>query len=151
MDIGNMEPVHVNEIQGVWLYLKQIDFSEPWFTGLGIFHLTCFMITASTRNSSMLQCLHFMVLLLLVFFAEMINEWAANNWKLFARQQYFDSNGLFISVVFSTPVLINCLVIVVLWLKDMSFMMSETRLLRMTRKEDANAKKQGAEESKKDQ
>ncbi|XP_033727595.1 transmembrane protein 18-like [Pecten maximus] len=150
MDIGNMEPVKANEIQGIWSYLKQIDFNEPWFTALGIFHVTCFMITASTRNNTMLQCLHFMIMLLLVFFAETLNEWAANNWKLFARQQYFDSNGLFISVIFSTPVLINCLVILVIWLKDMSFIMSETRLLKMSRKEDAMTRKQDQKESKKD-
>ena len=33
--------------------------------------------------------------------------------RKFTRQQYFDSSGLFISIVFSVPILINCLVIVV--------------------------------------
>ena len=33
--------------------------------------------------------------------------------RKFTRQQYFDSSGLFISIVFSVPILMNCLVIVV--------------------------------------
>ena len=33
--------------------------------------------------------------------------------RFFASEQYFDSPGLFISVVFSTPMLFNCLIIIV--------------------------------------
>lgn len=49
----------------------------------------------------------------LVYFSETINEYAAFNWKMFSRQQYFDSKGLFISVVFSVPILLNCMLMVV--------------------------------------
>lgn len=31
----------------------------------------------------------------------------------FSRQQYFDSHGLFITIMFSTPILINCIVMLV--------------------------------------
>lgn len=50
---------------------------------------------------------------LLVYFSESINKLASTNWKIFSRQQYFDSNGLFISVVFSIPILFNCMLMVV--------------------------------------
>jgi len=33
--------------------------------------------------------------------------------RLFSSQQYFDDKGMFISLLLSTPVLINCFVIVV--------------------------------------
>lgn len=49
----------------------------------------------------------------MVYFSESINELAASNWSSFSRQQYFDSQGFFISVVFSVPILLNCMVLVV--------------------------------------
>ena len=49
----------------------------------------------------------------LCFGSEKINELGAKNWRVFAMEQYFDSNGLFISVVFSTPIILNCTIIVV--------------------------------------
>jgi transmembrane protein 18 len=48
-------------------------------------------------------------LVLLVYFSEFLNEIAAKNWMLYSTQQYFDSNGMFISLIFSTPILLNCL------------------------------------------
>jgi len=50
--------------------------------------------------------------------SEKINEYAAQNWRLFAREQYFDSNGLFISIMFSTPIILNTSIIVAFWLHE---------------------------------
>lgn len=50
---------------------------------------------------------------LLVYFTETINELAAQHWQSFSKQQYFDSNGLFISTVFSIPILLNCMLMIV--------------------------------------
>jgi hypothetical protein len=33
--------------------------------------------------------------------------------SFFSRQQYFDSQGMFISLVFSVPILLNCMIMVV--------------------------------------
>lgn len=70
----------------------------------------------------------------LCFASEYLNEWAANNYKwvytcvscsakcglyvvpacrLFSEEQYFDSSGFFIFVIFAVPVVFNCLLIVV--------------------------------------
>lgn len=49
----------------------------------------------------------------MAYFSANINELAARNWQLFSRQQYFDSDGFFISVVFSMPILLNCMLILV--------------------------------------
>ena len=38
--------------------------------------------------------------------------------RKFSRQQYFDSSGLFISIVFAGPIVSNCLLIVVSILDD---------------------------------
>lgn len=49
----------------------------------------------------------------LIYFSEYFNEVAARNWQSFSRQQYFDSNGLFISTVFCIPMLLNCMILIV--------------------------------------
>ncbi|KAK7461547.1 hypothetical protein BaRGS_00038693 [Batillaria attramentaria] len=112
-----MQFVRTDEITGLWSYLQSIDWSEPWFLGLGAFHLTCMSVTYFTRRNTTLQCVAFAFFLVMVACSEYINEFASNHWRSFARQQYFDSSGLFISVVLSMPLLVNCLVIIVMWLK----------------------------------
>lgn len=123
-------PVKINEISGLWNYFASIDWSEPWFTGLGMFHILCALLTILSRKTGVFQAVYFGILVLLVLCAEQINTWAAANWQLFAKQQYFDSNGLFISVVFSVPCLINCLVIVVCWLFDVGILISHVKQLK---------------------
>lgn len=123
-------PIKINEISGLWNFLASIDWSEPWFTGLGMFHILCALLTILSRKTGLFQAVYFGILMLLVLLAEQINTWAAANWKLFTKQQYFDSNGLFISVVFSVPLLINCLIIVVCWLFDVGVLITQVKQLK---------------------
>lgn len=60
-----------------------------------------------TRNYTNFQIFLFIILLSAAYCSESINEFAAAKWKSFSKQQYFDSNGLFISTVFSIPILLN--------------------------------------------
>ncbi|KAH9509869.1 Transmembrane protein 18 [Bulinus truncatus] len=108
-----MEPIKTTQITGLWSYLETVDWSEPWFSVLLGFHILTFLVTYITRKYQMIQAGHFFILLMLVYFAESFNEIAANNWKLFSKQQYFDSKGMFISLVWSAPLLLNSLIIVV--------------------------------------
>jgi hypothetical protein len=49
----------------------------------------------------------------LVSLAEPLNTFASRHWHLFASQNYFDRHGVFVSVVYSGPLLLVALVIVV--------------------------------------
>jgi ABC-type antimicrobial peptide transport system permease subunit len=60
-----------------------------------------------------------------VFAAELINNLGRESWETFAGQNYFDSRGLFITVVLSTPLLITALFILVNILLIMVAMMIE--------------------------
>lgn len=130
---GPVKPIKINEIQGLWAFLTSIDWSEPWFSGLVVFHVICAILTVLSRKKGMVQAVYFGVLMVVVLCAEFVNEWAAANWNLFARQQYFDSNGLFISVVFSMPLLMNCLVLVVFWLWDVGMLISNLKQIKIRR------------------
>ncbi|XP_074656988.1 transmembrane protein 18-like [Tubulanus polymorphus] len=138
-------PVGVGEITGLWTFLKSIDWlEERWLQGLVLFHILCSVTLILGRNYTLIQIIIFVVLLLLVFLSENINEWAAHNYKSFSSQQYFDSDGLFISVVFSLPALLNCFFIVMFWFIDTGKMMVKVKRakVRQTHRSSAGDSKQ---------
>ncbi len=51
--------------------------------------------------------------MLLCYFAETLNTLAREHWELFSTQQYFDKTGVFTSLVFSAPLILIALVILV--------------------------------------
>ncbi|XP_039314079.1 transmembrane protein 18 isoform X1 [Solenopsis invicta] len=113
-----------DSIDGIWPFLQSIDWRDPWLAALLTFHVAVTMTALMTRNHANFQIILFLVLLLLVYFSESINEVAATNWMIFSRQQYFDSQGMFISIVFSVPILINCMIMVASWLYQSSQLMT---------------------------
>ncbi|KAK7788491.1 hypothetical protein R5R35_011933 [Gryllus longicercus] len=119
--------IAVDEIDGIWTFIQSIDWHDPWLMGLVLFHVTITLMTLLTRNHSNFQVLLFFSLLLLVYFSESINEIAANNWSLFSNQQYFDTKGMFISLVFSVPILLNCMIMVANWLWQSSQLMTKLK------------------------
>lgn len=48
-----------------------------------------------------------------MYLAERFNRVLAANWKSFAGQNYFDTNGLFLSVLWSGPLLFISIIILV--------------------------------------
>ncbi|CAL5417299.1 unnamed protein product [Camellia sinensis] len=48
-----------------------------------------------------------------VYFAETLNSSLRDNWKSFAGQNYFDPQGLFLSVLWSGPLLVIAIIILV--------------------------------------
>ncbi|KAK9687071.1 Transmembrane protein 18 [Popillia japonica] len=126
-------------------FLGGIDWKDPWLIGLLMFHITITSMALLTRNYGNLQALLFFFLILLVYFSESINELASANWRIFSRQQYFDSNGLFISVVFSIPILLNCMLMVGSWLWQSTQLMKNIKIAQLKE----NLKKQRAIEKEK--
>ena len=112
--------------------------------GLIAFHIIVTSMVLFTRNHSNFQIILFFILLLLVYFSETINQLASNNWRLMATHQYFDSKGMFISMVFSIPILLNCMCMVATWLYQSSQLMTKLKKaqLRQQAQLHAQAKQQ---------
>uniref|UniRef100_A0A023GAA8 Transmembrane protein 18 n=2 Tax=Amblyomma TaxID=6942 RepID=A0A023GAA8_AMBTT len=96
--------------------LVQVDWTEPWLMGLITFHIVTLSLTLLTRDRGNIQAGLFVTALLLVYFSEALNELAAQHWQAFSSHQYFDSQGMFISLVFSAPLLLNCIIMVGQWM-----------------------------------
>lgn len=108
-----------------WHTLPQL-LQRSWPNTMATFKLFCSSFCVSfnhsNRESLTQQTIYWHFLVVIVYFSEDINEIAARNWQSFSKQQYFDSNGFFISTVFSIPILLNCMLMIVsVWNKGTSW------------------------------
>ncbi|XP_062520593.1 transmembrane protein 18-like isoform X1 [Corticium candelabrum] len=105
-------------LQGILLLLQNVDWSEPWIIGLLVFHSlsTGAVFLLYKTQAFNIQVALFGVLMVLACLTETVNEYGATHWKLFARHQYFDTNGFFITWMYAAPIVVNCLLIIISWL-----------------------------------
>lgn len=118
-------------------FFHAIDWTEQWLLGLGGFHLTLWILTIALRNSHDAQMVLLLLILGAVYAAEYINKIARERWQDFATQNYFDPRGVFISVMYSAPLL--CLALFVL----LNALRLASKLLIQVKKKEvlANARK----------
>jgi len=124
------DAINTKEIDSIYKFLAHIDWSEPFLQGLIIFHIFSTVIILSTRRRVWIQGFLFTFLLVSISLTERANEWLATNFKLYSKLQYFDSQGMFISLTYSAPVLVNCVIILINW-----FFISGDMLVRVKQKQ----------------
>lgn len=129
--------------------LYEVDWrEEPWLLCL----LACHVLTTTAilllHKHPYLQAPILATLGVLCFASQWINEYAALNWSLFSKEQYFDHDGFFIFTVFSGPIILNCLLIVLCWMWQVWQMMVDLGRTK-TRRKAAQATKQAATAKKK--
>ncbi|MEQ2168254.1 Transmembrane protein 18 [Goodea atripinnis] len=121
-------------ITSIWTFLMSVQWSEPWLMGLLLFHVGCLFLTVVTCRFYRAQICHFLIIVGLVYSAEYLNELAAMNWRSFSNFQYFDSKGMFISLVYSIPLLLNAVIIVMVWVYRTFSTMAELKTLQLKRR-----------------
>ncbi|XP_015232254.1 transmembrane protein 18 [Cyprinodon tularosa] len=121
-------------ITSIWTFVMSVQWSEPWLIGLLLFHVVCLFLTVVTCRFYRAQICYFLIIVALVYSAEYLNELAAMNWRSFSDFQYFDSKGMFISLVYSIPLLLNAVVIVMVWVYRTFSTMTELKTLQLKRR-----------------
>nr|VDD44949.1 unnamed protein product [Brassica oleracea] len=121
-------------------FFHAIDWKEPWIMGLMAFHSLVLIVTLISRRhfnfhmflfllacklSFRRFCFYPSVLFLLsndltglvymggVYYAESLNRVLRKNWKSFSTQNYFDPQGAFLSVLWSGPLLVIAMIILI--------------------------------------
>ena len=82
-----------------------VDWSESWIRCLLAFHAACLLTALLFRKHLRVQSLLFLIISLLVFLSEHVNTLCQQNWKSFAKQDYFDKQGVFAGIMYSGPLL----------------------------------------------
>jgi hypothetical protein len=94
-------------------FFHAIDWKEGWLMCLMGFYAVLFLLTIFSRKNVNFQMCLFLLALAGVYFAENLNRFLGENWKSFAGQNYFDQNGVFLSAVWSGPLLVIAIIILV--------------------------------------
>ncbi|CAA0818468.1 Unknown protein [Striga hermonthica] len=106
---GNVKPMLGHDVANQLLKVHH----EPWLICLVSFHVLLLLVAFLSRKNINFQMCLFLLALGGVYFAERLNQFLAGNWRSFAGQNYFDANGLFLSVLWSGPLLVIAIVILV--------------------------------------
>ncbi|KAM7510945.1 hypothetical protein LguiB_009820 [Lonicera macranthoides] len=94
-------------------FFHAIDWKEPWLMYLMAFHAVLLLVTIFSRKNINFQMFLFLLALAGVYLAERLNIFLGENWKSFAGQNYFDPQGVFLSVLWSGPLLVISIIILV--------------------------------------
>ena len=85
----------------------------------------------------------------LVRSAELLNSYAAKNWRQFATQNYFDHRGIFTTVMLCGPLLFDSLILLLLLLREASQLLVQVKTAELKKKKQLQSKAKQDENSKK--
>lgn len=94
-------------------FFHAINWKEPWLMGLIGIHFMLLIVAITSRKNLNFQMFLFLLALAGVYLAERLNSLLGENWKSFSTQNYFDPNGVFLSSVWSGPLLIIAIIILI--------------------------------------
>ncbi|XP_058787323.1 uncharacterized protein LOC131661732 [Vicia villosa] len=105
----NLRPAYDNFLG----FFHAIDWKEPWLLGLLTFYVVLLLVTIISRKNPNFQMCLFFLTLAGVYLAERLNSFLGGHWKSFSSQNYFDPSGVFMSVLWSGPLLALAMIILI--------------------------------------
>ncbi|GMH39695.1 hypothetical protein BSKO_07593 [Bryopsis sp. KO-2023] len=134
-------------------FVHAVDWTEPWIIGLICTHVLLLVSVIVFRSRTTFQSLLFTAIVLVIYQAEQINKYLGQNWKSFAKQQYFDPSGFFITTMLSTPLLLILLVMLLCYIREAGTLLIDLKRKQFKREQKLRASEeknqQGSSEDKK--
>ena len=79
--------------------------------------------------------------------AERINAYAGERWEDIATQNYFDTNGIFVLIFLAVPLLLDCVIMLISFMREASSLLVEVKTRELKEKGKKKAAKGNAGES----
>ncbi|GJN14494.1 hypothetical protein PR202_gb01331 [Eleusine coracana subsp. coracana] len=94
-------------------FVRAVDWTEPWLMCLMVFHVILLLSAVGLRRNANFQLFLLFLAYSGVYMAEKMNRYLGEHWQNFAGRNYFDRAGVFISVVWSGPLIFVSIISVV--------------------------------------
>ncbi len=91
-------------------FVNAVDWSQRWLLALGGYYVLALLLVLLFRRHMGVQMAALAGCLLQVLFAQPLNALAHKHWRVFATEDYFGTNGFFVSIVFGLPLLLLAIV-----------------------------------------
>lgn len=134
--LGEAKSSLYNDAMG---FIHAVDFSEPWFKALAAFHVAAWVTVVASRNNMNVQTVLFLIILAAVYASERLNHLGAEHWRAFAGQDYFDKHGVFISVLWSAPLLGDAFLIIIFALRTSAGLLVQVKRAELKQSRSARA------------
>jgi hypothetical protein len=136
-------------------FRQAITWSEPFILGLAAFQLVMFLLClfASRQNAGLpLRIVLMVTIAVLVKSAEYLNQYAGEHWESFATQNYFDEKGIFVAIMFCSPLLLDSFLMLVMFLREAGQLLVQVKTAEFKKKRQPTKEgeeKDGSKEGKK--
>ncbi|RHZ81445.1 hypothetical protein Glove_120g119 [Diversispora epigaea] len=117
--------------ESVYTFIISVDWSQPWLWAVISFHIITFFALIRLKNNSNALAIITFGLTFLAAFSKTINTFAHHHWRKFSRDDYFDQDGFFISMIFSFPILVNVIVGIVITLNEVLHLLRRVKIAQI--------------------
>jgi hypothetical protein len=123
-------------MEHIGAFRSAIQWSEPFILYLIGFQVVMLLSTVMVvRSDSLAARMVLMVLIVvLVKSSEWLNEYGAQHWESFSTQNYFDKKGIFMGILFCAPLLLNCFLMLVAFLREASQLLIDVKKMEVQKK-----------------
>ncbi|KAI9091718.1 transmembrane protein 18-domain-containing protein [Phlyctochytrium arcticum] len=117
-------------------FIGAVDWSEPFLCAIIGFHIFLFAWIVGSRNMQGVTTLNFFGVGFLALLASPLNDLGKQHWKSFSNTNYFDRSGLFMTLVWAAPLMMDLALIVIFLVSQSISMLVEVKRLQLRQKEE---------------